>query len=76
MRIGPQAKLGRTRRVFAFEQRQGAGAAADVIAELAKDGELVPNALDKHVHEAVAEAVKDAAERSGIARPERANTEL
>jgi malate dehydrogenase (oxaloacetate-decarboxylating) len=51
-------------------------AAADVIAELAKDGELVPNALDKRVHEAVAEAVKAAAEASGIARPERANTEL
>ncbi len=51
-------------------------AAADVIAALAKDGELVPNALDKRVHEAVSAAVKDAAERSGIARPERANAGL
>ena len=51
-------------------------AAADVIADLAKDGELVPNALDKGVHEAVAEAVKVAAVRSGIARPERATTEF
>jgi malate dehydrogenase (oxaloacetate-decarboxylating) len=51
-------------------------AAADAIAELATDGELVPNALDKRVHEAVAAAVKEAAERSGIARPERANTDL
>jgi len=49
---------------------------ADAIAELATDGELVPNALDKRVHEAVAAAVKEAAERSGIARPERANTDL
>jgi malate dehydrogenase (oxaloacetate-decarboxylating) len=49
-------------------------AAADAIAELATDGELVPNALDKGVHEAVAEAVKGAAVRSGIARPERRPT--
>ena len=51
-------------------------AAADAIADLARDGELVPNALDKHVHEAVAEAVRGAAVRSGIARPERATTEF
>ncbi len=51
-------------------------AAADAIAALAKDGELVPNVLDRGVHDAVAAAVKDAAERSGIARPERATTDL
>ncbi len=48
-------------------------AAADAIADLAKDGELVPNALDQGVHDAVAAAVREAAERSGIARPERAD---
>jgi malate dehydrogenase (oxaloacetate-decarboxylating) len=47
-------------------------AAAQAIADLAREGELVPNALDQRVHDAVAEAVKDAALRSGIARPERA----
>jgi malate dehydrogenase (oxaloacetate-decarboxylating) len=51
-------------------------AAAQAIAELARDGELVPNALDQGVHDAVAEAVKKAAASSGIARPERANAEL
>jgi malate dehydrogenase (oxaloacetate-decarboxylating) len=51
-------------------------AAARAIAELARDGELVPNALDHQVHDAVAEAVKTAAGASGIARPEHATTEL
>jgi malate dehydrogenase (oxaloacetate-decarboxylating) len=51
-------------------------AAAEAIANLARDGELVPDALDKRVHDEVAAAVKAAAEVSGIARPERANTEL
>jgi len=51
-------------------------AAAEAIANLAKDGELVPDALDKRVHDEVAAAVKAAAEVSGIARPERANIEL
>jgi malate dehydrogenase (oxaloacetate-decarboxylating) len=51
-------------------------AAADAIAELAKDGDLVPNALDKRVHDAVAAAVRGAAERSGISRPERATSDL
>ncbi len=51
-------------------------AAADALADLAKDGELVPNALDKEVHDAVTAAVKEAAERSGIARPERAISDL
>jgi malate dehydrogenase (oxaloacetate-decarboxylating) len=51
-------------------------AAARAISELARDGELVPNALDQRVHDAVAEAVKTAAGESGIARPEHANAEL
>jgi malate dehydrogenase (oxaloacetate-decarboxylating) len=51
-------------------------AAAQAIAELAQGEELVPNALDQRVHDAVAEAVKNAASRSGIARPERATGEL
>jgi malate dehydrogenase (oxaloacetate-decarboxylating) len=51
-------------------------AAARAIAELARDGELVPNALDHRVHDAVAEAVRLAAAESGIARPERATTAL
>ncbi len=50
-------------------------AAAQAIAELARGEELVPNALDQRVHDAVAQAVRDAATTSGIARPERA-TEL
>jgi len=45
-------------------------AAARAIADLARDGELVPNALDQGVHDAVAHAVKEAAEHSGVSRPE------
>ncbi|MBV9414864.1 MAG: hypothetical protein JO363_07810 [Solirubrobacterales bacterium] len=51
-------------------------AAARAIADLAHDGELVPNALDQQVHNAVAQAVKAAATESGIARPQHATTEL
>jgi malate dehydrogenase (oxaloacetate-decarboxylating) len=51
-------------------------AAARAIADLASDGELVPNALDRSVHDAVADAVKDAAEKSGVARPEFATAGL
>jgi malate dehydrogenase (oxaloacetate-decarboxylating) len=51
-------------------------AAARAIAEKASDGELVPNALDRGVHDAVAEAVKHAAEESGVARPEFATAGL
>ncbi|HTT27794.1 MAG TPA: NAD-dependent malic enzyme [Solirubrobacteraceae bacterium] len=51
-------------------------AATEAIANLAKDGELVPDALDKRVHDEVAAAVKAAAEVSGIARPERATGDL
>jgi malate dehydrogenase (oxaloacetate-decarboxylating) len=45
-------------------------AAARAIADLAPDDELVPNALDQRVHDAVAKAVREAAERTGVARPE------
>jgi malate dehydrogenase (oxaloacetate-decarboxylating) len=51
-------------------------AAAKAIAGLADDDELVPDALDQHVHDAVADAVRDAAEESGTARPELATAEL
>ncbi|HEY4828304.1 MAG TPA: NAD(P)-dependent oxidoreductase [Solirubrobacteraceae bacterium] len=51
-------------------------AAARAIAELAPAEELVPNALDQGVHDAVAEAVKTAAVSSGIAHPDRATTML
>jgi malate dehydrogenase (oxaloacetate-decarboxylating) len=51
-------------------------AAARAIANLASDGELVPNALDRDVHDAVAKAVKEAAEESGVARPEFATAGL
>ena len=50
--------------------------AAQAIAELAQDRELVPNALDHRVHDAVAAAVKEAAMSSGIARPDHATTDL
>jgi malate dehydrogenase (oxaloacetate-decarboxylating) len=45
-------------------------AAAGAIAEMAEGDELVPDALDQRVHDAVAKAVQEAAERSGAARPE------
>jgi malate dehydrogenase (oxaloacetate-decarboxylating) len=45
-------------------------AAARAIADLAGPGELVPDVLDRHVHDVVADAVREAAKRSGAARPE------
>ena len=51
-------------------------AAARALADRAGDGELVPDVFDQDVHDAVAEAVRDAAERSGVARPELASTGL
>ena len=51
-------------------------AAARAIAEGAEGDELVPDALDRRVHDAVAKAVQEAAERSGAARPELAATGL
>ncbi len=47
-------------------------AAARAIADLAEQSELVPDALDPKVHAHVADAVKEAAERSGAARPDMA----
>jgi malate dehydrogenase (oxaloacetate-decarboxylating) len=51
-------------------------AAAEVIAELAAEAELVPDALDPNVHERVADAVREAAIESGAARLDRAPTGL
>ncbi len=45
-------------------------AAARALAELTSEGELVPDALDQRVHDAVATAVADAATTTGVARPE------
>jgi malate dehydrogenase (oxaloacetate-decarboxylating) len=50
--------------------------AARAIAELARDDEIVPDVLDQKVHDAVARAVRDAAERSGVSRPEIATAAL
>ena len=47
-------------------------AAAQAIAALTSEAELVPDALDPAVHERVADAVRDAAIRTGIAHVERA----
>ena len=51
-------------------------AAARTIAELTRESELVPDALDPNVHERVATAVRDAAIESGGARMDRASTNL
>jgi malate dehydrogenase (oxaloacetate-decarboxylating) len=51
-------------------------AAAEVLAALTPEGELVPYALDPTVHEQVADAVRAAAIQSGAARLDRAPTEL
>jgi malate dehydrogenase (oxaloacetate-decarboxylating) len=45
-------------------------AAARVIADMAPDDELVPDPLEQKVHDAVARAVCEAADRSGVSRPE------
>jgi malic enzyme len=45
-------------------------AAARTIAGLAPAGELVPDPLTQHVHDAVANAVSEAAAQSGVSRPE------
>ncbi len=47
-------------------------AAANAIANLTLESTLVPDALDRNVHEQVAIAVRDAAVAEGVARPERA----
>jgi malate dehydrogenase (oxaloacetate-decarboxylating) len=46
-------------------------AAAETIAAHAEDGDLVPNILRKEVHEAVAQAVTQAAYRTGVVKHER-----
>jgi len=43
-------------------------AASSALAELAPEGELVPDFMDKSVHRAVADAVAAAARRTGVAR--------
>jgi malate dehydrogenase (oxaloacetate-decarboxylating) len=45
-------------------------AAAHAIADLAAGDELVPDPLDQKVHDAVARSVREAADRSGVSRPE------
>ncbi len=47
-------------------------AAAEAIAELTSEAELVPDALDPNVHERVSEAVRNAAIDSGVAHLDRA----
>jgi malate dehydrogenase (oxaloacetate-decarboxylating) len=51
-------------------------AAALAIANQAVEGELVPDPLNQSTHDAVADAVAAAAERSGVARPVMATAEL
>jgi malate dehydrogenase (oxaloacetate-decarboxylating) len=51
-------------------------AAARAIADLAEDDQLIPDALDQNVHDGVAQAVREAAEQSGVARPELATAGL
>ena len=51
-------------------------AAAHAIAALAEESELVPDVFDPQVHERVAEAVREAAEASGAADPDRAASGL
>jgi malic enzyme len=51
-------------------------AAARAIAALAAGDQLIPDALDQRVHDAVTAAVREAAERSGVARPELATAGL
>ncbi len=46
-------------------------AAAEAIADLTADSDLVPDTLDPTVHERVATAVKNAAIESGVANPDR-----
>ena len=43
-------------------------AAASTLADLAPEGELVPDFMDRAVHRAVADAVAEAARRTGVAR--------
>lgn len=51
-------------------------AAAHAITRLSESAELVPDVLDPEVHATVAQAVLDAAQAEGLARPERVPTGL
>ena len=51
-------------------------AAADTIASLTEESQLVPDALDREVHQRVAAAVEEAAISSGVARLDRAPSGL
>src|SRR3712207_1272050 len=51
-------------------------AAAWALAGLTVESELVPEVLDRRVHDSVAEAVRRAAVESGVADPERAPKHL
>ncbi len=51
-------------------------AAANAIAALTRENDLVPDVLDRRVHDAVTDAVREAAHRSGAARPELATIGL
>jgi malate dehydrogenase (oxaloacetate-decarboxylating) len=51
-------------------------AAARALADRTGEGQLVPDALDQSVHDAVARAVRDAAVAGGVARAEYATAEL
>ncbi len=51
-------------------------AAANAIASLTHENNLVPDVLDRHVHDVIAAAVRDAAQKSGVARPELATIGL
>jgi malate dehydrogenase (oxaloacetate-decarboxylating) len=51
-------------------------AAAWALAGLTVESELVPDVLDREVHETVAQAVRQAAIDSGVAEPERASHQL
>ena len=46
-------------------------AAAETLASLAEGSNLIPDTLDPNVHEQVADAVREAAVESGVARPDR-----
>jgi malate dehydrogenase (oxaloacetate-decarboxylating) len=56
-------------RMITLEMKLSAAAA---IAELAGRDEIVPDVLDQKVHDAVARAVREASDRSGVSRPEMA----
>lgn len=51
-------------------------AAVQAIAGLAVADQLVPDPLDQKVHDAVARAVREAADRSGVSRPEMATAAI